>query len=258
MGFADRDYYRAAPQRGEFGHFSTWSVTTWLIVINVAVFLIDPLVMHATQGDFSLFQIGAFRADGAIRHLQLWRFITFQFLHAGIYHILYNMLGLYVFGPIVESVLGSRRYLAFYLLCGIAGAFSYIALGSHITMPQIPNLPAMDFEPGLIGASAGIFGLLVAAAVIAPEVRIIVFIVTMSIRTAAILAMLIAVYTVLTSGSNFGGEAAHLGGGVLGYILIKNIHWLNFAEPRRRESMYIGPRRRRRAFQKDWSKDSNR
>jgi membrane associated rhomboid family serine protease len=258
MGFADRDYYRSARPRSEFGHFSTWSVTTWLIVVNVAVFFLDAIVHRATGDNYSLFELGSFRADSAIRHFQIWRFITFQFLHAGIYHILFNMIGLYVFGPIVESVLGARRFLAFYLLCGIAGAFSYIALGSHVTIPEVPGLvPMAEYEPGLVGASAGIFGLLIAAAVIAPNVQIIVFIITMSIRTAAIFAMLIAAYTVLTAGSNFGGEAAHLGGGVLGFILIKNIHWLNFVEPRRSSKMYIGPRRRRKAFQKDWTKDTD-
>jgi membrane associated rhomboid family serine protease len=251
MGFADRDYYRSAPPRSEFGHVSTWSVTTWLIVINVAVFFLDALVGRVLNTPRPLTDWGDFSIDRAIRHFQIWRFITFQFLHAGIGHILFNMLGLYIFGPIVESVLGARKYLAFYLLCGIAGALSFIVLGSS---------PGFDrYETGgLLGASAGIYGLLIAAAVIAPNVQFIFIVFTVTIRTAAIFAMLMTAYIVISAGDNAGGEAAHLGGGVLGFILIKNIHWLNFVEPRRRGRMYIGPRRKRNVFQKDWTKDTDR
>src|SRR5580704_14379715 len=97
MGFADRDYYRSAPRRSEFGHVSTWSVTTWLIVINVAVFFLDAMVGRIVDSPHPLTDWGDFSIDRAIRHFQIWRFITFQFLHAGIGHIFFNMLGLYIF-----------------------------------------------------------------------------------------------------------------------------------------------------------------
>ena len=248
MGFADRDYYRAAPPSGGVPHFRTWSVTIWLVVINVAVFFAEALVRNAFH--FSLATWGDFNTYEAIVHLQLWRFITFQFLHANVSHILFNMMGLYCFGPIIESYLGPRKFVAFYLLCGIAGAVTFIALaGSH----------AIDVseQSRLVGASAGIFGLLVASAILAPNAQIILIVFTVTIRTAAILAMLMAAYVVIASGDNVGGEAAHLGGGVFGYILIKNIRWLNFVEPGRRSSMYIGTRRRRGFFNKDWSKDTD-
>jgi membrane associated rhomboid family serine protease len=57
-----------------------------------------------------------------LRGFEFWRFISFQFLHANLSHLLFNMIGLYFFGSIVEQYLGSKRYLAFYLLCGVAGA----------------------------------------------------------------------------------------------------------------------------------------
>jgi len=229
-----------------------WSVTHWLVAINIAVFLIDDPLKRLTGSRISLTDLGYFSTDDAIIHLQLWRFITFQFLHASISHIFLNMLGLYLFGQIVESVIGPRRYLAFYLLCGVAGALNLMLLES------IHLLPA-GMSTGLVGASAGIYGLLVAAAIVAPDVQIILLIFPMRIRTAAVLAMVMAVYAVVAAekDSNFGGEAAHLGGGILGFILIKNINWLNFLEPRRRSGMYIGPRRKRGFFGKDWSKDTD-
>jgi hypothetical protein len=78
-----------------------------------------------------------------------------------------------------------------------------------------------------------------------------------TIGMLAIVGMLMAAYTVIATGPNAGGQAAHLGGGILGFALMKNQHWLNFATGGTAR-MRAGPRRRRRIFQKDWSKDLNR
>src|SRR5690348_16828059 len=126
MGIQDRDYTRTstrfAPAASAVGRMRMWSVTTWLIAINVAVFVLDVV----TGG--LLREWGCFSADTAIGGLQVWRFITFQFLHFGTWHIFGNMLALYFFGPMIERYLGSKRYLAFYLICGVAGAVMYLLL----------------------------------------------------------------------------------------------------------------------------------
>jgi membrane associated rhomboid family serine protease len=282
MGIHDRDYYRSSPRAG-FGHFEAWSVTTWLIVANVAVFVVDGLLRRGqtpayfdpdlpngidpeTVRQFVRFgwmgpleRWGFFSTDAALSHGQVWRFLTFQFLHASPGHLLGNMLAMYFFGPIVEAHFGPRRYLAFYLLCGLAGAACYLLLSVGHVFPGGPQTP-------LVGASAGIFGLLVAAAVIAPDVEIwVYFAIPVTVRTLALLGMAVAAYAVFTAGHNAGGEAAHLGGGVLGFALMRNQHWLNaFAAGRPRltaDGRAAGARRGRRrgrAFQKDWSKDLNR
>jgi membrane associated rhomboid family serine protease len=262
VGIYDRDYYRT-PQRGGFGSFQPWSVTTWLIVVNVAVFIIDGLPLHLANSinagdDFSwhyrrravemaagpFYQWGYFSLDAAIAHLQIWRFITYQFLHQSISHIFFNMLGLYFFGPIVEGQFGARRFLAFYLLCGIAGALMYIALWAVGILGGSAAVP-------MIGASAAIFGVLVAAAKLAPDMTISLwFIMPMPLRYVVWFYIAIALYAVFTSGDNAGGEAAHLGGALLGLILISNQHLLNLFAPTRRS------RKRKMAF-KDWSRDLN-
>src|SRR5215469_3676636 len=123
MGFAEREYSRRSyGQPTVVGAMGMWSITTWLIVINIAVYVLNEI----TGGLLAVW--GWFSADTAIYHLQLWRFITFQFLHASPSHIIFNMLSLYFFGPLIEQYLGPRRYLAFYLLCGIAGAVLYLVL----------------------------------------------------------------------------------------------------------------------------------
>ncbi len=279
MGIYDRDYYRNPPSHGGFGHFVAWSVTTWLIVINVAVFFVDAVIpapepppqivsidgvtyaFHPARSDDGgmLTALGHFSIDKGIAHLQVWRLISYQFLHHGPWHLIMNMIGVYFFGPIIEAHFGSRRYLAFYLLCGIAGA-------AFVSVLAAMHMLSVTAATQLVGASGSIFGLLVAAAMIAPNVQLIYYFIPITIRTAAIIAMGLAFYTVLHSGhqagQNAGGEAAHLGGGVLGFLLIKNQHWLHVFEPARASSGHgrapARRGRRKQMFQKDWSKDMNR
>jgi membrane associated rhomboid family serine protease len=241
MGFADRDYYREpSPRGGGIPNFRLWSVTNWVIGINIAVFVVDMLMQGA------LADWGYFSLKQAVFGGQVWRFITFQFLHANGQHILFNMIGLYFFGPLMENYLGKPRYLAFYLICGIGGALGYIVL----------NRVGYLQDPGLIGASAGIFGVLVGVATVAPNIPVMLMLIPipMRMRTMALIYIAIAAYTVLTSGHNAGGEASHLGGALIGFLLIRFPGLLNFAD-------WGGPRMKyggRRVVRKDWSKDMNR
>ena len=95
------------PPRGPgFGRPRLWNMTTWLIAINVAVFVVDVL----SGGRLTAW--GNFSVESAIRHLQLWRFhLLFSFLHADPGHIFFNMLSLYFFGPLVEALARKERQL---------------------------------------------------------------------------------------------------------------------------------------------------
>jgi membrane associated rhomboid family serine protease len=214
------------------------SATMWLIVINFAVAFIDSVMVHwaglvrvaqtpAGTLDFPpLAYWGHFSVALAIFKVQVWRFITFQFLHAGLMHLVFNMLMLYFFGPLVEAYLGRRRFLAFYLICGCAGPVAYMVLwawSNATTMALIVN----SYIP-LVGASAGLFGILIAAAVIAPKTTVLIYgILPIQLKALAWIMLLVAGYTVFTMGHNAGGEAAHLGGAVAGWLLIRNPQWLN-------------------------------
>lgn len=253
MSFTDRDYARAGgrgPARltdaAGFGRMRMWSFTTWLIVINVAVFLLDIVLKNAglgyvlreymarqRDGSDKLVQIvigplehwGHFSYTTAIGHFQLWRFITFQFLHANIEHILFNMFGLFIFGGLIERYFGSVRYLTFYLLCGIAGPVAYMMLMAGHLLFDSPATP-------LVGASAGIFGVLIAAAVIAPDATVLIYgIVPAKLRHVAIFLIFLAGYTIwFFPQKNGGGEAAHLGGAAVGYLLIRRPWLLDFTQ----------------------------
>jgi len=176
--------------------------------------------------------------DGSLRGFEFWRFIGFQFLHGGIWHLAFNMIGLWVFGPIVERTLGGKRFLAFYLLCGICGALMYLLLnaaGSQLVPlfgPQaaqwLPFLLFNDPTTPLVGASAGVFGVLMAGAYLVPHATVYVYgILPMRLDTLAYALVGISVLTVFLSGRNAGGEAAHIGGAIAGWFLIRRPHHLH-------------------------------
>ncbi len=262
MSFHDRDYNRGlsgftGSSSGNLGGNYTrmgrfalpklgrHSVVTWLLIINIAAFFLDALfarmgmvVTQATPHGMMqmplLDGLGHFSATLAIQQFQIWRLITFQFLHANFNHILMNMLGLFFLGPMIEMYLGSKRFLAFYLLCGITGAVAYLLLLSMGVLVDAPWTP-------LVGASAGIFGILVAAARIAPDTKVLVmFILPVPLKVVLWVALAIAAYTVINAGSNAGGQAAHLGGAALGFLLVRHPNLLNFADRFGRGSTLAG------------------
>ena len=163
--------------------------------------------------------------------LQVWRAVGFQFCHADLNHLIFNMIGLFFFGPIVERYLGTKRFTAFYLLCGVAGAGLYLVLnfGGFLVAAasngrvSIPGLLANDPDMPLIGASAGVFGVIIAAARLMPNAQVLLFfVIPMPLVTLAYGLVIIAIASVLFRWDNAGGEAAHIGGAVAGWYLIQN------------------------------------
>ena len=163
--------------------------------------------------------------------LELWRFITFQFLHANQTHLLFNMLTLWFFGPMVERFLGVKRYVAFYLLCGVAGALCYLllnglAIGGQAAFGEAFRAPGLLFNDPttpLVGASAGVFGVIMACAYLAPNAEVLLFfVIPMRLGTLAYGLLGFALLAVIFGWSNAGGEAAHIGGALAGWWLIRN------------------------------------
>lgn len=238
MGIYDREYIRVNPKSSRgLGWSSTWSINTWLIVINIAVFFVmamggvDFQNAIAKWGHFSTARALFFTHDGAVYFgLEVWRFITFQFLHANFNHIFFNMLALFFFGGMVENYLGRKRYLAFYLTCGVLGAVFYVILNLLGQIPGAQNLPLLlisDPHSPMVGASAGVFGILMACAFIAPNATILLFFVfPMRLATAVYLFVGIAFLSLYMGSSNAGGEAAHIGGAIAGAYFIRHTHLL--------------------------------
>lgn len=180
--------------------------------------------------------VGHFSTARALEHFQVWRVVTFQFLHYNWIHLLFNMLGLWFVGGMVEQHLGSKRYAAFYLTCGIFGALFYLLLNfvgflvSQIggdSAARIPGLLFNDTHTPLIGASAGVFGVLIAAARLEPAATVwVYFLIPVRLKFAVITLMLITIYNLFTGSRNAGGEAAHVGGAIAGFYFVRRIYLL--------------------------------
>jgi len=238
MGIYDREYIRVGPKSSSgLGWTSAWSINTWLIVINVGIFFV--MAMGGKNFQIAIDQWGHFSTAKALFFvkgghvlfgLEIWRFVTFQFLHANFNHVFFNMLGLFFFGGMVENYLGRSRYLAFYLVCGIFGAVMYVILNLLGQIPGAQHLPLVlinDPNTPLIGASAGVFGVLLACAFIAPNAQILLFFVfPMRLATAVYLFVGIAFVSLFFGSSNAGGEAAHMGGAIAGAYFIRHTHLL--------------------------------
>ena len=189
-------------------------VVKWLLIINVGVFLAAVLIRPLGVFIYAWFQLDATSIGFA---LQPWRLITYQFLHDPnfVFHIFVNMLGLFFLGPTLERHWGSKRFLPFYLGCGIAGGLFYLFL-----------VAVRFLTPGvMVGASGAILGMLAACAILFPQFIVIIFIFPVPIRLAAIGLTAVYFLILITRGGNAGGHAAHLAGMAAGAAYVYSQSW---------------------------------
>ena len=155
MGIADRDYHRN-DRRGSGGFFSQVTpVVKWLLLVNLGIYFLDLSLMNHPLRNF-----GAFTIQSAVFEFRVWEFVTFQFLHGSLGHVFFNCMGIFFFGPFLERWWGAEKFLIYYLLCGVAGAVFF-------TLLVFVGLLGDRFQTPLVGASAGIYGILTGVAVIA-------------------------------------------------------------------------------------------
>ena len=233
MGTADRDYSREGKETG--GFLSSISpVVRWLLILNVGFFIVDVILKQRLSDEF------AFVIGRAILQARIWEFITFQFLHANVLHLLGNCIGLYFFGPIMERWWGSRKFLAFYLLSGVGGVVFF-------TLLAVGGLLPGGIHTSLIGASAGLYGIIVGVAVIAPQMRVRLLFppVELTMKQVALIVLAIAGGSVLLKiGTNQGGEAGHLGGALLGFLFVRYPGLLSWAGAYDPDVEIVTPKRR--------------
>ena len=252
MGFADRPYYgqRQAPGLGGLMVPGGRSVAMWLLVVNIGLFFLDGFLRRMQHGVGSdqmsfVMEWGHFSFHSAVQQGQIWRFLTYQFLHFDGWHLFGNLLALFFFAPMVEQHLGSRRFLLYYLLCGMAGAVLFLILlgvGQAVPPERIPFLLVASPTAAMVGASGAVFGVLIAALRIAPNSTVLLFfVIPVPLRVLILLILLVEVYALMVGGRSSGGSAAHLGGALVGALLIRRAHWLNWAD--RLRAPHLSPAR---------------
>ncbi|WCT11820.1 rhomboid family intramembrane serine protease [Mucilaginibacter jinjuensis] len=151
--------------------------------------------------------------------IRFWTPLTYMFLHQGIFHILFNMLWLYWLGQLFEEYLGTKKTVGLYIAGGLAGALAYV-----VSFNLIPAFSHSEVLPltTVAGASASVMAIVVATATLVPNYTL--FLMFLGPVKLKWIALFYVVFDFLSiAGPNAGGEIAHLGGALLGFIYIKQI-----------------------------------
>ena len=205
----DRDYMR----QPDYGR--RLSLTVALVIVNAIVFVFELVVSGHSRSLFIEDHYFALSKEG-LESGFVWQLLTFQFMHAGLLHLVVNCWAIYVFGRAIEEMLGWKKFLILYLSSGVVGGICQVL--AALLWPDL-------FGGPVVGASAGGFGLIAAFAVLFPErelVMLLFFIIPIRL-SAKMLLMLSAVITValIVFLLDHVANAAHLGGMLTGVIFIR-------------------------------------
>jgi len=206
--------------------FRFGDVVNKLIILNVAIYFITILVFIAFKfgtGDldnssfYTFFHWLSLPANPIQLLKQPWSLFSHMFLHSptSFFHLLFNMISLYIFGRILLIFLKTRQFLSIYFLGGLAGAFLFVILTSII--------PVLGNNGYAVGASAAIMSVVLAAATLSPDYSIrLIFLGNVKIKWIA-LAFICFDIMGLAGSSNLGGHIAHLGGAIFGIVFINQL-----------------------------------
>jgi len=210
-----------SPMRRSYGGMSLsfppfTPAVKWLLLANTGVFLLT-LLLHATARDAAGLITSALwlLPDAVVRHGYLWQVATYSFLHLGLFHILFNMLSLWMFGATLEGDWGSGRFLQFYFFCVAGAALTTIGISYTHVLGVSPLQPT-------VGASGGVYGILMAFGLLYGEQELFLFPFPFRIKAKYMVAILIFV-AVAGAFGEAGGIAsfAHLGGLFFGYAWVR-------------------------------------
>jgi membrane associated rhomboid family serine protease len=233
VGIYDRDYYRDDPPKGSWGIDGLTPGVKYLIVANVIIFLLQIFTVHDERirafDDLRNFDPVIERVhpvtdwleldtDKVLKKGQVWRLVTHAFCHdpEGLWHILFNMLGLFWFGCTLESMYGTREFLFFYFTAILVAALAFVGLDLSTGW----RVPA-------IGASGGVMAVLMLYAYHFPTAEVLLFwIIPVQIRFLVVIYALWDLHPVLLalSGQRVStgiAHAAHLGGLAFGFLYAK-------------------------------------
>jgi Uncharacterized membrane protein (homolog of Drosophila rhomboid) len=220
-------YYYYGNDDGRRGGFlsSLPPVTKNLIIINVIVFIASLFNENFMIGTFALFYPTSPFFHG-------WQVLTHMFMHGGFWHIFFNMYTLLIFGCVVERIIGSRKFLLFYFVCGLGAValhlgVEYLQMQSYMegaalgNATAIQNIAAIKNTP-TVGASGAIYGVLMGYAMLFPESRMTLLFppVTLSAKWMVAIFAAIELFTGVTGFAGSIAHFAHLGGMLIGWLMI--------------------------------------
>jgi len=193
--------------------FNLPPATRALLVVNVAVYLLQLLLGAAALAPFMLWPLDSsgYLALAGVGFMP-WQLLSYGFMHGGLAHLLFNMLALVMFGAALEQVWGQRRFLLYFLLCVIGAGLCQLLVVSW-SMTLVPT----------VGASGGVFGLLLAYGLLFPNQRVMLLFppIPMKARTLVIVYGVISLLFGITGTQSGVAHFAHLGGMLFGWLLIR-------------------------------------
>ena len=223
----DRRYMRRNPEEDARGGVHAMF---GLIIANLVVFIIQHMMSGADVAQ--QFALSVYHA----RELELWRFFTAMFLHGGFMHFFFNMFGLYIFGSLAAPILGAKRFLLLYLISGTLGNVLWFFVNWN--NPQV----------WLIGASGAVMGVILASAMILPDIPMMLLFVPFPIKlkTLAIVYIVIEIFSQLTNPGSQTAYLAHIFGFICGYLymifFVKDlVVWNPLSSGRKKESNGLPP-----------------
>jgi membrane associated rhomboid family serine protease len=189
-------------------------VTRALLFANIGVFVLQFLTGDLLIAPLALWPLASAQYPTA-PGFQVWQLLTYGFLHGGLDHLFFNMLALFMFGTEIERLLGPRRYLTYYLVCVVGAAVAQLVVMGGLHQPPVPT----------VGASGGVFGLLLAFGLAYPQRRIMLLFppIPMPAWLFVTLYGLLELYLGVTGSGAGVAHFAHLGGMAAGYALL--VHW---------------------------------
>jgi membrane associated rhomboid family serine protease len=205
--YQSSNYYRPSL----FGGFRFFPpVIKGLLLSNIAVFLLARFLSYFTLNDNSLDAVIAriFFLFPLGRGFAPWQLVTYLFMHGGVMHLLFNMFALWMFGMELENDWGSKKFLLYYLMCGIGAGISNLFLA-----------PLFGASGPTVGASGAIYGVLLAFGMMYPDRPIFVyFLLPIRARYFVMIYIALELYSGVTGSPDGVAHFAHLGGAVVGLI----------------------------------------
>jgi membrane associated rhomboid family serine protease len=192
----------------------------WLLMGNAAMFLLTTLLKVLTPRFADAFSLVLSLVPVAVVHGWIFQLVTYSFLHAGIWHIVFNMLWLWWFGATLEMDWGLKRFLEFYFFCVVGAALTTVAV-------SYTGMGGVTPQTSTVGASGGVLGILMAFGLLHGDNEIWLFPIPFSIRAkyfVAGIAFITLIEAINASGAHHGENVAyvaHLGGLLFGFLYVK-------------------------------------